>query len=387
MGRPATRRLASLRRCSRDAAALWLFWLAPAFLAFKLIQHNLDVGIFGFDFRGTVWDGGRAVLEGRPPYPSPEGLEPVPATLGSPFVYPPVILWLAVPFATLPAAVAQAVWALGLFAGVGVALLVLGIRDWRCIGIAMLSVPVLKGLTTGNVTLLLVPLLAAAWRGRDHRWAGAVALGLAVALKLFLWPLLVWLVATRRIRPAAVAVATAVSSVFASWALIGFQGLTDYPALLRIVDEAYAFKYASVSALSVALGASEAAGHALQYATGVALVALAVLLAQRDDGDRRSFSVIVVAALTLTPIGWAQNFALLYVPLALRQPRLGPLWVIGWAAFWVEAFLLDPTVVGGGGPMLYRSIVILGFVGAVLLGCATPSARRGRGPALRLAPS
>lgn len=381
-------RLESTAGRARNVAALWLFWLAPAVIAVQLLRYNVHLGLFGFDFRGTVRDGGRALLDGAAPYPSPDSLRPVPATLGSPFVYPPVILWLAVPFATLPVAIGQALWAAGLFFGVAAALWLVGVRDWRCLGIALLSIPVLKGVTTGNVTLLLVPLLALAWQRRDHRWHGAAAVGVAVALKLFLWPLVVWLIATRRFRAAALSAAVAAGSVFGSWALIGFQGLGDYPRLLHIVDQAYAFKYVSVSALSAALGAPEHVAHALQYAVGLTLVAAGGLLAPRTDGDRRSFSVIVVATFVLTPIVWAQNLALLFIPLALRHARLGPLWIASWAALWFDALALrEPYVLGGGGPMLWRCVVILGFVGAVLTASATARRRAARIPALRLVTS
>jgi hypothetical protein len=380
---------ARLAKRTGDVCALWLFWLGPAFLAVHLVMQHVDLGIFAVDFRGTVRDGGLAVLHGGAPYPSPETLEPVPATLGSPFVYPPVILWLAVPFAALPAPVSEAVWAAALFAAVGAAMLAIGVRDWRCLGIAALSVPVLKGVVTGNVTLLLVLLVALAWRWRDHRWRGAAAVGAAVALKLFLWPLFVWLLATRRFRSAWLAGLIAVGSVVGSWALIGFQGLGDYPALLHVVDEAYAFKYISVSALSVALGASEPLAHALQYAVGSAIVVAGALIARQDDGERRSFSVMVIGTFVLTPIVWAQNLALLFVPVALLQPRLGRLWWAAWATFWFEALgLREAGVLGGGGPMLLRCVVILGFVGCVLFATARhPGRKRRASPAFRLVPS
>ena len=77
-----------------DVGALWLFWLVPAILTVLLIRLNVHEGVFGFDFDGTIWDGGRAVLDGHGPYPSPDTLQPIPELLGSPFCYPPVILWI-----------------------------------------------------------------------------------------------------------------------------------------------------------------------------------------------------------------------------------------------------------------------------------------------------
>ena len=49
----------------------------------------------------------------------------------------------------------------------------------------------------GNVSLLVFA-VALAWRFRDKAWAVGSLIGLAVAVKLFLWPLAVWLAITRR---------------------------------------------------------------------------------------------------------------------------------------------------------------------------------------------
>ena len=59
--------------------------------------------------------------------------------------------------------------------------------------------------------------------------------GFIIALKLFFWPLLVWLVATRRYRAAALTAAASLAFVFVPWAGIGFAGLGDYVHLLRVV--------------------------------------------------------------------------------------------------------------------------------------------------------
>jgi len=87
------------------------------------------------------------------------------------------------------------------------ALGVLRVRDLRCYALALLSIPVLQGFIWGNATLLLVPLVALAWRWRDRWGQAGIVVGLAVASKLFAWPLIVWLVGTRRYRAAAAATA------------------------------------------------------------------------------------------------------------------------------------------------------------------------------------
>ena len=79
---------------------------------------------------------------------------------------------------------------------------VLGVRDWRCYGLVFLWPPVLSAIQTGNVTLFLGLAAALAWRFRDRAPASAACIGLTLAAKFFLWPLVVWLAATAESCPA-----------------------------------------------------------------------------------------------------------------------------------------------------------------------------------------
>ena len=89
------------------------------------------------------------------------------------------------------------------------ALWILGVRDWRCYVIALTSPVVVHGLYYGNLTIVMVLLVALAWRYRERARIAGLALGAAVAAKLFVWPLVVWLLLTRRFRAAAWAIGSA----------------------------------------------------------------------------------------------------------------------------------------------------------------------------------
>src|SRR5207248_1286132 len=125
---------------------------------FQLMRLNIHLGFFAADFRGNVWDARHTLLAGQNPYPSLDTLRALAGT-GVPFTYPPLILWLALPFSPLPLVAAEAIWSVGLVVGVAAALRLVGVRDWRCFGIVLGSVPVLQGLSSGSPTLLFVPLL------------------------------------------------------------------------------------------------------------------------------------------------------------------------------------------------------------------------------------
>ena len=83
-----------------------------------------------------------------------------------------------------------------------------------------------------------------------------LAVGAGIAAKLFLWPLLVWLLLTRRFRAAAIGAASSLVLVAGAWAVVGFQGLTQYPALLRAVQDVYAIRSYSLATVAGGLGAS-----------------------------------------------------------------------------------------------------------------------------------
>lgn len=295
----------------------------------------------GFDFRGTLWEPARAVLDGTDVYPEPTR-ETI--LLGNPAVYPPLFVLLSLPLALLPVGVASWLWFALLGASVYAALRILGIRDWRCLVLAVTSPVVVHGLSFGNLTVLLLLPLALAWRWRDRARLAGLAVGVAIAAKLFVWPLLVWLLLTRRFAAAAWALGSAVVLVLAPWALIGFDGLTDYPALLREAQDVYAVRSFSLATVFGALGASVPVAVAGAGVVGAGVLGLAAWGARGDGGDRHVFVLAVAACVVLSPIVWPSYLALLLVPIAISWPRLAPAWFFGYVAWLVLALSPNPAV-------------------------------------------
>jgi alpha-1,2-mannosyltransferase len=301
----------------------------------------------GFDFRGTLWEPARALLDGAAVYPEPTRDNVV---LGNPAVYPPVFILASIPLALLPVAAASWLWFCLLGACVFAAMWILGVRDWRCHLLALTSPVVVHGLFYGNLTILLVPLVALAWRYRDHAmWAG-LAVGAAVAAKLFVWPLVVWLLLTRRFRAAAWAVWSGVVLVIGAWALIGFEGLRDYPKLLRVVQDVYAVRSISLSTVAGALGAPVSVAVAVAAVAGLICLGVATWLVRRADGDRRAFAVVVAACVIASPIVWPNYAALLLVPIAVTWPNLAPAWFFGYLVWVAGALSPDPNALDSSSP-------------------------------------
>jgi hypothetical protein len=235
--------------------------------------------------------------------------------------------YLLAPFTALPASVADAIAIVLVVASVPAALLVLGVRDWRCHAIAFLWWPTIIGIETANFTLPMLLGAALAWRYRDRRVVAAVVIGLVIALKLFFWPMLLWLVATRRYRTAALAAAATAVLVVLPWAGIGFAGLRGYPHLLASVSRHEGPGSYSVAALFHGVGLSWTAANVVEALLGAALLVL-VLVAGRRNRDRDAFALSLVAILVLSPLLEMHYFALLLVVIALYRRTLGVVWAL-----------------------------------------------------------
>jgi hypothetical protein len=208
------------------------------------------------------------------------------------------------------------------------ALHLVGVRDWRCYGAAFLWAPVAFALQTANLTLLILLGLAILWRFR-HRIVGpAVVLGVLISLKLFLWPLAIWLLATRRYAAAVWSLVVAAAITLGTWAMFGFARFQDYPRVARIFSRYYETSSYTPFSFLVHLGVPNPWARAGGLVLGVAALVAVVVTARRNRSERTSFMLAVTTALLLTPIVWLHYFALMLVPLALFSPTFSVVWVL-----------------------------------------------------------
>ncbi len=291
-----------------------------------------------------------AVLHGHSPYGS---VAHAALARNDEFVYTPATAVLLVPLAVLPAELGRVLVLLLGIACVLWALRLLGVRDWRCYGLSILTAPVLDSTSLGALSTLVLLVVAAAWRLRDRTPSGPLAASIAAVWKLVLWPLGIWLLATRRLRAAALAAVAAAVLVLGSWAAIGFAGLRGYGHLVRALSRVEAGESYSLAGL---VGSSGLVTVLLV----AAVVGAVVAAARSDDGDRRAFAVAVAGALLATPVLWLHYFVLLFVPLALYRPRLSAVWFVP-LAFWVTPF---PHSDGSD----WRTVVALGIAAVTVAG-------------------
>ena len=215
----------------------------------------------------------------------------------------------------------------------------------------------------------------------------------AVAAKLFVWPLVVWLLLTRRFRAAAWAAGSAVVLVFGAWALVGFDGLVDYPKLLRVVQDVYAVRSISLSTVAGALGASVSVAVAVAAVAGIACLGVAAWLVGSCRRRPPRVRVVVAACIVASPIVWPNYAALLFVPIAITWPRLAPAWFFGYVAWVLGAVSPKPVAEdvccrppgvpeqawgwSHADPILWYAAGMMAIVAAITVG-ATTVVRRGR---------
>jgi hypothetical protein len=302
--------------------------LPPVILTLLLIARFAIGRHFGFDYK-PLWEASHHVFHGDSPYPLPHASA---LRDEQQFVYPPIAAVMAAPLAVFPFIVAAILFAVIELVATALTLWVLGVRDWRCYGLALLWLPVIENILIGSISSLLALGLAVAWRYRDRRWAAPLIVAAVITAKVFLWPVLLWLVATRRGMAATRALVIAVVAVVGSWALIGFAGLGSYPRLLDVLSRLEQWKSYSAVAFGLVLGLSTGEARALALvACAVALVAIVLSVRLRPgnpDADRQAFILAIAAAFLFSPIIWMHYLAILVVPIALTRRTLTPLWFV-----------------------------------------------------------
>lgn len=335
------------------AAAMLVVGLLAAFGSERL----------GYDFRASYLPAAEAVLDGDSPYPGPDG-RVLEQERG--YVYPPLLAVALAPFARVSFDIAALLAVLVAGGAIAAALLLVGVRDIRCYAAAFVSAPVWNALEMANVSALLALALALLWRYRDDAPRAGLALGVALAAKLLVWPLLVWSSGTRRLPLTFSAVSVAVVGVLLPWAVIAFAGLGRYVDVLQRVTEIQAGKSYSSVGMANALGLGETFGHVVGVVVGVLLLLWCVGRARRGD-DVAAFALALAAALVLAPIVWQHSLVLLFVPLGIARPGFSLLWLLP-VVLW-----LSPRAGHGEGlePFLPA------LVAAVLLAASlVPSSRR-----------
>ncbi len=338
-------------------------------------------GGYGYDYR-HVYAASVALAGGRDPYTD------------SQFVYPPSLLLFDWPLGRLPFSVASSImlgvqWAALVVLATASARLVAG-AGWRPMAVRLaaalaLSYPVLGAVGLLNLSTIVAAMLAAALHAATtgrRDWA-AILLGLSLAVKPMLAPLLAVLLVARRWRKAALALGIAAMLVVTALPLLADPWSVVTKALPYLLRGEYGnlgrFN-TSFLGLAHVYGIPPLAVDIVRATTAAAAVALAFRVWRRPVEDRalagvEVTGVILAAAFLVAPLS-EYHYALALVPFyasAVRPAALArqPLALAGCAACAVCGY---PDLVFGGS-FWVQILTVGGFV-LTLLGVAV-GLRRG----------
>jgi alpha-1,2-mannosyltransferase len=346
---------ADVRDAILATAAVWVLalalWLDVRFMGGILGRISTDSMNVHGDF-DTFWRSARAFWEGRDVYATGAELKNL---------NPPVWVLLISPLGLLEPLVAYRCFVLiTLFVTVGYLAWMAGemrLRPaWAVTGTVMLllSSPLLATLALGQIYPVLALGLVAAWiadrRGKLVLSGGV--LGLVVALKPSLLPVLLWPLVRRRWRAVVAAILAGAVATLIGAAVVGFAATLDW---LRLLSDSSARPYwdnASLPSAAARLFTDNPyAQHVatwtwtipVAYTLGIA--AIVVTAARVRGGAEAGLWALAAAALLASPIAWHNYLVLLAPGVLLLLAR-------GWVA---PAFLLlTLQAIPGQWPLLWN---------------------------------
>jgi hypothetical protein len=265
---------------------------------------------------------GHAVLSGLRVYPIPGS----PAVYsGSSFVYPYFAVWPFVALAALPSALGTTIFfALSASAVIAACLIVAEGDPWPAVFVLCTAFAI-TGLQLGALSPLLFAGTIFLWRLRERPVAFALLAAPVLASKLFLVPLLAWLLLARRYRAFAVASAFTIALLTAGF----LAGPLDPAQYLRLLSQLGAHEARSGFGLIGALmnaGLASAAAQPAAAALAVALYAAAYIHDRHTRDERVLFCTGIVASLLVTPVLWSHYLVLL--PAALLVMGAARRWLL-----------------------------------------------------------
>jgi hypothetical protein len=318
----------SRRRGAVRAAEHGVFVVAPALLTVWLLVFVWRYQTQAVDFRLQFLPAGVAVLHGASPYAAMNAtIHPATA-----FPYPAATALLFALFAAIPSGASGALYVALCIAAPLATLWVLDVRDLRLYGFVLALGPVVVGWQTANLTLPLMLGVALTWRYRDRPVVAGALAGLLVSLKPFLWPLALWLIATRRYGAALWGLAAGALLNAIAWAIVGFGQFRELVKVTVSVTNTFHRWGYSTAAIAMHLGASRALATGLAVAAAAGLATACVAVGRRRY-DRLAMLLACDLMLAASPIVWSHYFALMIVPLAILSPRLSTAWALQ-LAFW-----------------------------------------------------
>jgi len=334
-----------------------LLLVAAILVVFLPLSRSYDLDVF---VRAAY-----AALHGQHVYPSPGS----PAVYsGSSFVYPYFAVWPFVALASLSSGLSSMVFFFVCVCAVLMSCFVGTKGDPWPATLTLCTAFTITGLQLGALSPLLFVGAVFLWRLRDRPLALALLAAPLIACKLFLAPLLVWLLLARRYRAFAYASASTVGLLALSFAL-GPIGPGPY---LQVLSQLGTHEAQSGFGLIGALMDAHlppGAAQATAVALALALFAAAYVHFRRTRDERVSFCAGIVASLVLTPVLWSHYLILVsaaLLTLGARRRWFVVLALASWAispphGVYLDTDMIEDITSSGAWPAVVVSVLLLAY--------------------------
>jgi hypothetical protein len=272
---------------------------------------------------------GRAIANGWPVYPV---IGSSSVYSGSAYVYPYFAAWPFALLSWLSPSVATDVFFFASAAAVGAAAAFRSARGASRAALVLCTSFTITGLQLGALSPLLFAGTLMMWHWRDRLPMFILAAPL-IAAKLFLWPLLIWLLLARRSRALALS-AAATALLLGLGFLLGPIGPADYARMLSQLSAHEARSGMGLIGTLMNHGVSLGAAQVSAAAIGLAILLGARARHRRTGDERVLFCAVVLVSLILSPVVWSHYLVLLAACLLVFDvpPRwLASLALASWA--------------------------------------------------------
>ncbi len=332
---------------------------------------------WGYDF-SAYWEAGRRILDGGSVYMpfQTEGLYSPQQHLLYP--YPPLLAVLVAPLSAIFDGYRSAHW---IWAGLGTAILVLvvvsiarrerlarGFDLFLLVGAALAFAPLVGELVIGNVHLLILGILAAAWLALDRgtpraEIAAGALIGLATLIKVFPGLVIVWFLVTGRIRAAVAAIVAMALLAVATLPVTGLEPWIQYPIVLLNLGPPT--ELIDVLAPTVWLSAVMPPIVARLIVTVAGLAT--VVWAARNRPEPVSYGVTVAVSILIAPALYQHYLAIMVLPLLIGLRYAPPIAWVGLAYFAmsggeIEALGDAAWIINRAMPTIGALFVVFGLV-------------------------
>lgn len=294
--------------------------LMLAFMLWRVLRGAAPA----FDFRYAYWSAGHRVLAGHSPYLWTASQ----LRSGFAFVYPALSAVVFAPTALFSRSFGAEAFTFASLALVPATLWLLRVRDWRVYGIVLLWEPVYSAWMTANESSFLMFGLACLWRWRDRPVVAGLLTAAMVSLKPLMWPLVVWLLVTRRWRAGTQALIWGTVLNLAAWSVVGFGQISTYLHAAGVdTDDSWRTGF-GLPALLSHFGSTRGLGLAALAVCSVLLLVATVRSGVSKRNELQALTLTVALALVSSPLVWTHYVVLLLVPLAILRPRLSWIWAV-----------------------------------------------------------